>query len=419
MSVFREIKIQKGFGDNETGASGTAYIINMVRDLQGTFRTRYSYMSSASLGSGAIITDLASFGTGNFFAISNGVFYWSNNLGISWSACSGTASFTPTCGDWAVLGTKVIYRDRIAGRPIIFTMSSPPAFSEITTPAFLSNAAADSVKKFLFDYSEIAPGDEVMKRIVPFWTWMRNNIPLQMENLVRHPGKFGIMGKMKHAFEGGAERSKWLTEHEERPDWLKESLHFRLPDNFSIKGKPTIAKLGLPMEDLARMGDFKEWWSSVTPPLKLIPEYIFNKHSFFGSDIIDKDLLHDKELHTVKTDPLVAAPLSHIPGVRDVLQIRKGQDKFTGGDQYEMNAWAHHLYSSALRPVKEVSKFADPETAFITRLMNFAGPAKVYQYDPRRQEFYNIMEEIKRFRAILKKLGGQQVRDGVGRGTGR
>ena len=141
MSVFREIKIQKGFGDNETGASGTAYIINMVRDLQGTFRTRYSYMSSASLGSGAIITDLASFGTGNFFAISNGVFYWSNNLGISWSACSGTASFTPTCGDWAVLGTKVIYCDRIAGRPIIFTMSSPPAFSEITTPAFLSNAA--------------------------------------------------------------------------------------------------------------------------------------------------------------------------------------------------------------------------------------------------------------------------------------
>ena len=281
------------------------------------------------------------------------------------------------------------------------------------------DAAADSVKKFLFDYSEIAPGDEVMKRIVPFWTWMRNNIPLQLENLVRHPGKFGIMGKMKHAFEGGAERSKWLAENEERPDWLKESLHFRLPDNFSINGKPTIAKLGLPMEDLARMGDFKEWWSSVTPPLKLIPEYIFNKHSFFGSDIIDKDLLHDKELHTVKTDPLVAAPLSHIPGVRDVLQIRKGRDRFSGGDQYEMNAWAHHLYSSALRPVKEVSKFADPETAFITRLMNFAGPAKVYQYDPRRQEFYNIMEEIKRFRAILKKLDGEQVRDGIGRGTGR
>ena len=282
-----------------------------------------------------------------------------------------------------------------------------------------SEAAAASVQKFLFDYSDLGPGDEWLKRIIPFWTWTKNNIPLQIENLTKRPGKFNIMAKMKHAFEGGSERSKWLEENEERPEWLRESLHFRLPDRFNIKGKPTIAKLGLPMEDLLRAGDPKEWWSSLSPPLKLAAEYQFNKHSFFGNDIIKDELIPDKELHTVKTDPLVAAPLSYVPGVRDLLQIRKKPDPYSGRDRYEMNAWAHHLYSSALRPVKEISKAADPESAFITRMMNLAGPARVYQYDPQRQEMHEVQEEIRRMRAVLRKLSGYQVRGGIGRGTGR
>jgi len=48
--------------------------------------------------------------------------------------------------------------------------------------------AAREVKKILFDYSDLTTFEkQVMKRIVPFWTWMRKNIGLQLEKMLTKP----------------------------------------------------------------------------------------------------------------------------------------------------------------------------------------------------------------------------------------
>jgi hypothetical protein len=51
--------------------------------------------------------------------------------------------------------------------------------------------AALRVKKYLFDYADLTHFERnVMKRIMPFYTWTRKNIPLQLESLWKTPEKF-------------------------------------------------------------------------------------------------------------------------------------------------------------------------------------------------------------------------------------
>jgi hypothetical protein len=51
--------------------------------------------------------------------------------------------------------------------------------------------AALSVKKYLFDYGDLTHFERnVMKRIMPFYTWTRKNVPLQLEALYKTPEKF-------------------------------------------------------------------------------------------------------------------------------------------------------------------------------------------------------------------------------------
>lgn len=50
--------------------------------------------------------------------------------------------------------------------------------------------AGRAVKKYLFDYGDLSPVEQsVFKRIMPFYTWSRKNIPLQFESLALHPDK--------------------------------------------------------------------------------------------------------------------------------------------------------------------------------------------------------------------------------------
>ena len=125
-----KINISGGYGDNEQGTEGTAKIINMMRDTGGTWRSRSTYVLQNAIGSGAAISDLYACGSSDFYAISNGTIYYSSDYN-TWSACTGSVSFTPTQGDWAVLGTKVVYCDRVSGKPLVITPGTPPTISEL------------------------------------------------------------------------------------------------------------------------------------------------------------------------------------------------------------------------------------------------------------------------------------------------
>lgn len=50
--------------------------------------------------------------------------------------------------------------------------------------------AGKAVQKYLFDYGDISPFEKnVLKRVMPFYTWSRKNLPLQLEAIALHPDK--------------------------------------------------------------------------------------------------------------------------------------------------------------------------------------------------------------------------------------
>lgn len=63
-------------------------------------------------------------------------------------------------------------------------------------------AAAEAVKKALFDYGDLTKFEtNVMRRVMPFYTWSRKNIPLQVEQMVKHPGRYMAVDHVRREIE--------------------------------------------------------------------------------------------------------------------------------------------------------------------------------------------------------------------------
>lgn len=51
--------------------------------------------------------------------------------------------------------------------------------------------AVQSVKKYLFDYADLTPFErDKLKKVIPFYTFMRKNTPIELSELARQPGTF-------------------------------------------------------------------------------------------------------------------------------------------------------------------------------------------------------------------------------------
>jgi len=129
--------------------------------------------------------------------------------------------------------------------------------------------AAMAVKKYLFDYNELTDFERnSMRNLIPFYTWMRKNIPLQLASILKQPGKYHAMsGKLINGFEEVT--NDW--ENIPVPDYFQEVTTLRLPRGISrafqdveeILGgnrdrlgtpiaapKPVFLKLDFPFADL-------------------------------------------------------------------------------------------------------------------------------------------------------------------------
>ena len=63
--------------------------------------------------------------------------------------------------------------------------------------------AADSVRKYLFNYGEQTSADRATRLVIPFWTWTKNNIPLQVSQMLKQPRYYQTYLKLQDAsYEG-------------------------------------------------------------------------------------------------------------------------------------------------------------------------------------------------------------------------
>jgi hypothetical protein len=146
-------------------------------------------------------------------------------------------------------------------------------------------AAAQSVKKYLFDYSDLTPFEKnVMKRVFPFYTWTRKNIPLQLEALVTRPGKpLGVL-KVKNAIEtnqDGYPDERYL------PDWMVQNFAVRVrKDPKTNNYEYFLLGSWLPLADIDKIfRPDRLAMNMLTPLLKEPIQQVMNKDVFFNREI--------------------------------------------------------------------------------------------------------------------------------------
>ncbi len=154
--------------------------------------------------------------------------------------------------------------------------------------------SAIQTKKFLFDYADLTKFEQnVMKRIVPFYTWMRKNIPLQFEQLLKQPSKYTTLIKAK----GEIEREINVPKH--MPDFVRSG--FPIFASEDIKGRPEAFLLRnfIPAADIEQVIGrgaeiapgtkvpeiVRTIISSTTPLIKSPLEQALNLNLFFGRPI--------------------------------------------------------------------------------------------------------------------------------------
>jgi hypothetical protein len=152
--------------------------------------------------------------------------------------------------------------------------------------------ASESVKKFLFDYGDLTPIEKnILKRAMPFYTWTRKNIPLQLGELISQPAKFAVPNKIINEIESGVEKpnEKFMN------DYLKNNVPIRLRKN--DKGETEYFMLGqwLPYASMVDFlsQPFENILGMVTPFVKNPIEFTTNTSLYFKNTMGDRSKIED------------------------------------------------------------------------------------------------------------------------------
>lgn len=145
--------------------------------------------------------------------------------------------------------------------------------------------AGDLVRRLQFDYADLSDFEKKIKTVMPFYTWMRNNIPLQVERFMDDPRMYMVL--MKRVPDAGKEASGMTDEEWNNiPSWVKNTFPIALGKDPET-GRYRLFDTTLPYQDLANIGDvetmFGEVVSLLHPMVKIPMELFLNKNLYTGA----------------------------------------------------------------------------------------------------------------------------------------
>lgn len=225
-------------------------------------------------------------------------------------------------------------------------------------------SAALSTKKYLFDYTDLAPTEkDLLKRVFPFYTWSRKNIPLQLQSMILKPGKYATLEKGIRAIQlRGQEK-----DIENMPSWMKERL-----------GVPLFKK----DNDVFAM--VMENWIPAADVNKLVrPEEIINMAS-----------------------PLIKTPLeqaaNHSFFFNKPLEEYEGQTQPWGTPKKAIDVSSRnvHPWMSQVRVLNELNRLAQNYDQW-PEYVRFLTGGKLYKYDPEIQKTYELLKKNRKLNDLI------------------
>ena len=138
------------------------------------------------------------------------------------------------------------------------------------------NEAFDRTGRFLVDYNNPTLLDESVRNIIPFWTWMSRNIPLQIVTQWTNPKPYIIYKRFSDNFRVQDD------EDEQLPEYLRNKNPIKVGSN-------TFLALDTPFqsiqETIGQLNTPKKLLSMVNPALRVPMEVVGGESYFTGAPI--------------------------------------------------------------------------------------------------------------------------------------
>jgi hypothetical protein len=203
--------------------------------------------------------------------------------------------------------------------------------------------AVTDAKKWFFDYEDLTEFEKkYMKRYIPFYTWLRKNVALQLNLMMHYKNMYSLIPKAQRAagmdIEG--QLPEWVREEggfpiEEREGGVVRSLIPDLPygDVNLMPFKFSMTEAGIPIPHLGDREDLmRDVMSSVHPWLKTITEVrqvegLPNAYNQFYQRDLGPDAIAPRAMRFIAANPQVAGILDGAlrltPWFKEGLMIRK------------------------------------------------------------------------------------------------
>tara|TARA_R110002110_G_scaffold22581_5_gene87386 strand:+ start:108 stop:3104 length:2997 start_codon:yes stop_codon:yes gene_type:complete len=132
--------------------------------------------------------------------------------------------------------------------------------------------ARDSVDTYLFNYSRGLTEFErnKVRPFIPFYSWMRFNIPLQVQAIFEDPARYSKIPKLIGSIESMTKDWQGI----EAPDYTRDLHAVRLP--WLINSKPVLVNPNLPFQDLNKtpLVGFPDILQNLTPFIRVLGEVV-------------------------------------------------------------------------------------------------------------------------------------------------
>lgn len=264
-----------------------------------------------------------------------------------------------------------------------------------------------------FDYRALTPFEaKFMRRIIPFYSFTRKNIELQLKTMGEHPERINqilaVMGNAPSLFGGDKatdEENKFL------PDYLKNSLGIKLADTPEGIAQ-YISNFGTPVEafaDLINGNPVLKGISMMNPLIKAPTELGIGKDSFRQKDL--KDVYSAKEYSAA---PKVLKDLLDIKAVeRPVLEEGPDGKLREVGTRVEYVAdpqkllIARSLFTS--RGFTYLDEIFDGDLQGLLKALKLTTGLKIQQIDVERNKGIEESRQKQALKELLDRYGEASI----------
>jgi len=260
--------------------------------------------------------------------------------------------------------------------------------------------SARTVQEVFVNYANLTEFEaQIGRRVIPFWSWMKQNTANQVKFVFTQPGRYAKIARVAQAVEAGAPRK---IEEKYKPEYYKDlwmwQLPITLPDGTALFFNPNF-----PFQDLNRVAPGRMWESlltSVTPFLKTPVEMIT------GYDVFRKG--------PIEKYPGYKAP---IPGIlQNIAKLlpenikRKLNIEVDNRGQLTMNPKVAHAISNLAPFIKNTSRLLMQEPSMSDadryfKWVSYVWGVKIKPLDELTRQYYYTLDELQKRKKRMRELG--------------